>query len=397
MKKYLAYYENEWPANIAELTAVENKPFVGYLKGEGVSFTVIPKVQPDNEIWYTTVDGNSLNLHKDYMHIACSEYDSENKYIDKSYDVFIVSNTYNNGIGIIKFDRPITEIQAGFFNRYHDGMGDYITTYNLKTITLPKSVKRIKTCAFYKCCDLELVTIQQGLEKIDWGAFTDSGLKYINLPTSLNYLHSSAFVGTPIEDDETYWENGLMYIDNCLITIDPHQTSEIIIRPGTFLIADGAQRDSNHNHYISRLEIPESVVYNCGGSTNFAYVCEADNFHNSSSLQIDIYDYHSGRIEGLILVDHIENGACITDGIVVWIIEGSNNVVIPNNITGFDRRFPLTGYNLSGTFAFLGTMEEWSALNNLPYFGGPCEGFVEFDYIQCSDGQITIDKSGSCD
>lgn len=113
MKKYLAYYENEWPANIAELTAVENKPFVGYLKGEGVSYTVVPEpvVGPaDNEIWYTTVDGNSLNLHRDYMHIACGEYDSENEYIDKSYDVFIVSNTYNNGIGIIKFDRPITEI-----------------------------------------------------------------------------------------------------------------------------------------------------------------------------------------------------------------------------------------------------------------------------------------------
>lgn len=29
-KKYLAFYETEWPANIAELTAVENKPFVGY-------------------------------------------------------------------------------------------------------------------------------------------------------------------------------------------------------------------------------------------------------------------------------------------------------------------------------------------------------------------------------
>jgi hypothetical protein len=35
-KKYLAYYENEWPANIAELTALENKPFVGYLKDAGV-------------------------------------------------------------------------------------------------------------------------------------------------------------------------------------------------------------------------------------------------------------------------------------------------------------------------------------------------------------------------
>ena len=42
MRKYLAYYETEWPANIAELTAVENKPFVGYLKGGEVQFTVIP-------------------------------------------------------------------------------------------------------------------------------------------------------------------------------------------------------------------------------------------------------------------------------------------------------------------------------------------------------------------
>lgn len=43
MKKYLAYYENEWPANIAELTAVENKPFVGYLKGDQVKYTIISK------------------------------------------------------------------------------------------------------------------------------------------------------------------------------------------------------------------------------------------------------------------------------------------------------------------------------------------------------------------
>ena len=64
MKKYLAYYENEWPANIAELTAVENKPFVGYLKDEGVQFTVIPTpaTEPaDNEIWYTTTDGGMID------------------------------------------------------------------------------------------------------------------------------------------------------------------------------------------------------------------------------------------------------------------------------------------------------------------------------------------------
>lgn len=42
-RKYLAYYENEWPANIAELTAIENKPFVGYLKGGDVKYTIISK------------------------------------------------------------------------------------------------------------------------------------------------------------------------------------------------------------------------------------------------------------------------------------------------------------------------------------------------------------------
>ena len=60
MRKYLAYYETEWPANIADLTAVENKPFVGYLKGEGVQFTVIPKPVTDGPwVTFTAEEDNS--------------------------------------------------------------------------------------------------------------------------------------------------------------------------------------------------------------------------------------------------------------------------------------------------------------------------------------------------
>lgn len=72
MKKYLAYYETEWPANIAELTAVENKPFVGYLKGEGVQFTVVPAKEEEPEIDLTVPyvtftaeeDNSSIGLEK---------------------------------------------------------------------------------------------------------------------------------------------------------------------------------------------------------------------------------------------------------------------------------------------------------------------------------------------
>ena len=66
MKKHLAYYETEWPANIAELTAVENWPFVGYLEGEGVSYTVIPeKVVSGPWVTFTAEEDNSsIGLNK---------------------------------------------------------------------------------------------------------------------------------------------------------------------------------------------------------------------------------------------------------------------------------------------------------------------------------------------
>lgn len=53
MKKHLAYYENEWPADIVELTAVENKPFVGVC-GKEVQYTVIP--EPEQPSLYEAVD-----------------------------------------------------------------------------------------------------------------------------------------------------------------------------------------------------------------------------------------------------------------------------------------------------------------------------------------------------
>lgn len=74
MKKHLAYYETEWPVNIAELTAVENKPFVGYLKGEGVSYTVVP-TKPKLEYKMVDLGLPSGLLWADRNVGATSEYD----------------------------------------------------------------------------------------------------------------------------------------------------------------------------------------------------------------------------------------------------------------------------------------------------------------------------------
>jgi hypothetical protein len=114
MRKYLAYYETEWPANIAELTAVENKPFVGYLKGEGVSYTVIPPPTPETwKIYYTSTDGNVVTPK-----------------FTTGFGANIVSNTYENGKGVIIFDGPVTKIGLKPFNRCQ----------SLTSISIPESV-----------------------------------------------------------------------------------------------------------------------------------------------------------------------------------------------------------------------------------------------------------------
>ena len=159
MKKYLAYYENEWPANIAELTAVENKPFVGYLEGtKEVKYTVIPaavELPPDNEIWYTSSDGEVVNPGRTYV-----------------FGANIVSNTYKDGKGVITFDGPVTGI--GYYAFYED--------LTMTSITIPNSVTSIGPGAFWVCYGLTSITIPNSVTSIG-----EEALRSCESLTSITY------------------------------------------------------------------------------------------------------------------------------------------------------------------------------------------------------------------
>lgn len=108
-------------------------------KDEGLAF--ISSVQPNNQIWYTTTDGMPITGYP----VAYSYYNND----DNDQESSFVSNTYENGVGIITYEDPIVAV----------GYRDFPYNFsNLKTISFPSSMTRIwEVCA--GCNNLEIVTI----------------------------------------------------------------------------------------------------------------------------------------------------------------------------------------------------------------------------------------------
>ncbi len=154
-----------------------------------------------DEIRYTTADGNVL--------------EPKNSGVD-IFGANIISNTYENGVGIIKFDGPVTMIGNSAFGSTEESDND--GTYMLQSIVLPRTVTTIDKHAFAYCCDelieivipdnvisigrtafgnlakLERVTLGKNLETLDMYTFSKcTSLKQINIPEKVTEIPDYCF------------------------------------------------------------------------------------------------------------------------------------------------------------------------------------------------------------
>lgn len=67
---------------------------------------VDPEAVPDNEIWYVTSNGKIFDLENSLSVLS---------YGENPFDVNVISNTYENGCGVIKCDGPITALNRAAF------------------------------------------------------------------------------------------------------------------------------------------------------------------------------------------------------------------------------------------------------------------------------------------
>lgn len=194
-------------------------------KGEIVPDTTATPA--NNEIWYTTTDGNIVNTSS------------------SKFNVNIESNIYKDGKGIITFDGDVKQI----------GYLAFFWTKNLCTIHLPDSIESIEAAAFYgcpnlsafygilatednrcliintstgnelvafapngiieysfpdvvtiadsilqECTTIEKIILPNGLKSIGESAFNGcTNLRNINIPDSVSSIGSWAFSGSAIE------------------------------------------------------------------------------------------------------------------------------------------------------------------------------------------------------
>lgn len=125
-------------------------------------------IVPNNEIWYKSSTNEKLFARENFGTAK------------------IVSHTYINGKGVIKFDKELTEIENYAFYRYNA----------LERVDIPNSVKRIGTEAFHYCRNLKIVLFGSGVTEVGDCAFKDcNSLIDLRLPSKLTTIGMSAFQG----------------------------------------------------------------------------------------------------------------------------------------------------------------------------------------------------------
>lgn len=144
---------------------------------------------PNNIIQYTSTDGQIITPYK-----------------TNGFGATLISNNYVNGVGILTFNKEVTQVSGSFMNCTSLSsitLPDSVTIIgdnafdgctNLSTITLPDRVTKIGGQAFYNCSSLENISFSDCITNIgDYAFMGCSNLSSVVLPDSITTLGEEIF------------------------------------------------------------------------------------------------------------------------------------------------------------------------------------------------------------
>ena len=161
---------------------------------------------------------------------------------------------------------------------------------SLNEIVIPNNVNNIAWWAFVGCTSLTKINISSSLKGIESNVFHNcSSLRSINLDNNIMYIRHGAFHNTALYNDESNWDNGALYIGNCLIEVKHDAIKErFVIKENTRLIACAAFPTNSNLKFLT---LPNSVT--CIGDWAFSSCSSLVSIIMSDNIQrlgINIFD-----------------------------------------------------------------------------------------------------------
>ena len=167
--------------------------------------------------------------------------------------------SYINYSGLTEITIPLSVTYNNItYNVTSIGNYAFYLCNKLTSIIIPKSVTKIGTEAFCYS-SITSITIPNSVTNIGTGAFyCCSSITSITIPESVTSIGANAFAETGFYNDESNWEDGVLYIDNCLIEADNRSISgEYTIKDSTRLLANNAFYDCSK---LTSITIPNTVT-----------------------------------------------------------------------------------------------------------------------------------------
>lgn len=255
-----------------------------------------------NEIWYTSTDGNIVTPRS-------GEEVNDFRTIESLFGASLVSNTYENGVGRMVFDGPVTLI----------GKAAFRSIDNLETITLPNGIKKLGGYAFHGNDYLKSIKLPDYLEEIYQDAFhLCKAITELTLPDSVTRIGDEAFFNCSkleyIYSKFSTPDNMALVINGTLNWVSRNYPA------GDYKIPDGVTKIQNsaigYPNNVITVTIPESV----------------ETFSSHSFMGA----YNISAFYGKYVVD---NRHVIKDNILYGAaVNGLTEYEIPEGVTGTDYR-----------------------------------------------------------
>ena len=265
---------------------------------------------PDNEIWYTSTDDSVVEPNATNV-----------------FGANILSNTYENGKGVIVFDGPVTLIGYEAFYAYETDCE------KLTSVTIPNSVTKIRTRAFYSCDNLRAVNIPNSVTEIERQAFNCcKNLKSINLPNSLTTIGNEAFEGcealTTVTIPDSVTSVGTSVFENCDSLKE--FKGKFAEDNGRCLIVDGKLVAFAIDCGVTEYVVPDIVSTICSFS-----ICECQTLTSitipDSVVEIEDYGvYNCKKLSNVTLGNNV-----VTIGDAAFAFSKITTITIPDSVTTF--------------------------------------------------------------